>query len=113
MTPLRERILDVVHSALVGIVLGVVAMVVLSVLLGGIGMYAGPARTVARLIVLGGGLITAVVAGRSHYRRTFLGMDAATGGRCARCGYDLRMSECRCPECGEFVPLPLQRRDRP
>ncbi len=41
-------------------------------------------------------MIPAVIAGRRNWRRKCW----KTFGRCEECGYDLRASKERCPECG-------------
>ena len=53
--------------------------------------FAIPLWTVAVPISVG----LAVAVGRDLRRRR-----QATTGRCVRCGYDLRASPDRCPECG-------------
>jgi hypothetical protein len=42
---------------------------------------------------------------RRHYRRVALGL-------CERCGYDLRGSPARCPECGQISPAAEARANR-
>jgi len=50
------------------------------------------------LVTLAAGVLPVFVALR-HLRR----QRRKRGGRCARCGYDLRASPGRCPECGALV----------
>lgn len=47
-----------------------------------------------------------VIAGRRRHRRQL-----AAAGRCAVCGYDLRASAHRCPECGDLVASGRTRPD--
>jgi hypothetical protein len=50
-------------------------------------------------LVCGGTTALVLIAARAWWRRP-----DRLAGRCARCGYDLRMTPNRCPECGTPVP---------
>jgi hypothetical protein len=56
-------------------------------------------------LLAGAGAVPGIVACARRRRRHF----RAVGGLCQRCGYDLRASEERCPECGERIPAANQR----
>lgn len=62
------------------------------------------------LALLGAILPSARLAARL-YRRHTLDRRAAAG-QCVHCGYDLRASRDRCPECGSIVPPSLQSAER-
>lgn len=49
--------------------------------------------------------VVALLCGWSTWRLTRL--RTATEGSCARCGYDLRASKERCPECGTPIPVEM------
>jgi hypothetical protein len=59
-------------------------------------------------------LLTAgIIGSASHFtRRQSIRSARASAGFCAKCGYDLRASFERCPECGDPIPEDLQRRRR-
>jgi hypothetical protein len=48
-----------------------------------------------------GSLLGITQTWRLHRRR-----DRIRRGLCAVCGYDLRASKNRCPECGQMIPIP-------
>jgi hypothetical protein len=54
-----------------------------------------------------GALVAAVIVGGLadlwHHRRDFLEQRRRARGLCAGCGYDLRGSGSRCPECGRPI----------
>ena len=58
-------------------------------------------------VVLTGAAVAATLFGGRRVRER-----RAVAGLCADCGYDLRQSEGRCPECGAAIPEELARRRR-
>ena len=53
--------------------------------------------------VLGIGMLTR----ERHLYRTRMRRDRIDRGLCPRCGYDLRESQKRCPECGRLIPYAI------
>ena len=64
-----------------------------------------PLLAVAACAAAGALVATAFAGKRVRDRR-------ALAGLCAECGYDLRESDARCPECGAAIPEELARRRR-
>jgi len=67
--------------------------------------FAGPIATAVLLLVLG---VTSAFAWR-HERTIRL---RTAEGHCPKCGYDVRATPDRCPECGEPTPSDTARRQR-
>jgi hypothetical protein len=55
---------------------------------------------------------TLPTAALARLRRRATALRRASKGLCARCGYDLRASPARCPECGSLTPSPLYSGER-
>jgi hypothetical protein len=80
-----------------------------SLVLGAIWFFGalGPRGTIALALVL------AIITGIMVYRRgEGLRRRREQAGLCDQCGYDLRQSFDRCPECGSDIPEDLVRRRR-
>ena len=60
-------------------------------------------------ILLLSGSITAILLHRAY--RRWIRMTRQTRGACLNCGYDLRASPGRCPECGDRILGQTERRD--
>jgi hypothetical protein len=71
-------------------------------------MWIGPGSTFGLLLVL---IAVYALIARREYRQKQSDLWAQIG-MCAQCGYDLRKSFERCPECGAPIPEPLARRRR-
>jgi hypothetical protein len=93
-TPLRVYV-----TLLAALALAFIVIYVLS-LLGPVPVLGGGAA----LLVL---MVTLMTLRRPHTREA-----RETAGLCPGCGYDLRATEDRCPECNEPVPPSITRRKR-
>jgi hypothetical protein len=61
-------------------------------------------------VLIGTGLIAGLMGlGRLVQRLQTKEQRRLAKGLCPSCGYDLRATPLRCPECGNFPPLPLER----
>jgi predicted RNA-binding Zn-ribbon protein involved in translation (DUF1610 family) len=91
-------------SEAVVFVAGLVA-IMLSVRIG-TGLGAGGSRVVSHLLIsVAVGIAWGIAGVNIIYRRTRarLRAELAAAGRCTACGYDVRASSARCPECGSAV----------
>jgi hypothetical protein len=104
-----EKLLDGVQSTIIAIFCGVLAAGFTTALLGESDSIPKALHNPARLAAFA---IVSIVAGRLHWKYQSLQLDLAVHRRCGQCGYDLSHSDCRCPECGTFVPLPLEKGGR-
>jgi hypothetical protein len=95
----RTHVNPIVACAMLGGTVGIMLAVVMLM------SALGPDITLLGLICL---LVPTIVHGH-RLRRSRQWLDA---GCCPRCGYDLRASSDRCPECGGPVPDDLLRRRR-
>ena len=91
----------------VAVAAAVYAAAMLALFLGLVpGPLAPPDRMMAALVFLGVGwaLVDSFWQSREEYlRQQRLRWDRA--GRCRHCGYDLRASSARCPECEKEAPV--------
>ena len=69
--------------------------------------YLGPVTTLLLALGLGGLVLALTLIRKPHTRRA-----REDAGLCTECGYDLRASEDRCPECNAPLPESLTRRRR-
>jgi hypothetical protein len=109
MNTRTEKLLDIGQSTFVAIFCGVLAAGFTTALLGESDQIPKALHNPARLAAF---VIVSVIAGRLHWKYQSRQLDLAVHRRCGQCGYDLSHSDCRCPECGTFVPLPLEKGGR-
>ena len=69
--------------------------------------FVGPVPLVVMTVAMG-----VLVTIRAVRRNDPLRHRRALAGKCEECGYDLRASHDRCPECGAALPEELERRRR-
>jgi hypothetical protein len=69
--------------------------------------FLGPVPTLLLTVGLGALVLTLTLVRKPHARRA-----REDAGLCTECGYDLRASEERCPECNAPLPESLTRRRR-
>jgi hypothetical protein len=67
-----------------------------------------PLRFVPVGVIFAISAVAGIFEGRRAYSRKDRELHANWGLCCAKCGYDIRASVSRCPECGAWIECPLK-----